>query len=141
MITSYRRRRGEAKADHSRNGLAPGLRSSSRKRPCFDPATDDLLRLADDLAHDLGGRPDIVHERAGLASIEAAIFHVTFEPGKRRDCRVTDHFDRMPANADPANDRTFSGTLSGRGATGVLPLSNRTVAQHPVRSIGPADIE
>src|SRR6266852_7992324 len=121
--------------------LLQSLRSFSREVAFFDPATDDLLRLADDLAHALGGRTDIVHERAGLASIEAAIFHVTFEPGKRRRHGVADHFDRMPANADPANDRTFSGTLSGRGATGVLPLSNRTVAQHPVRRIGPADIE
>src|SRR6266851_4747133 len=110
--------------------LLQSLRSFSREVAFFDPATDDLR-----------GRPNIVHERAGLAGIEATVFHVPFEPGKRRGCRVTDHFDRMPANADPADDRTFSWALSGRGATGVLPLRNRTVAQHPVRRVWPADIE
>src|SRR5260370_13575615 len=121
--------------------LLQSLRSFSREVAFFDPAADDLLGLADDGVHELRGRPNIVHERAGLASIEATIFHITFKPGKRRDCRVTDHFDQMPANADPADDRTFSRALSGRGATGVLPLRNRTVAQHPVRRIRPADIE
>src|SRR6266852_3115722 len=104
--------------------LLQSLRSFSREVAFFDPATDDLLRLADDLAHDLGGRTDIVHERAGLASIEAAVFHVTFEPGKRRRHGVADHFDRMPSNADPADNRAFSRALSWRRATGVLPLRN-----------------
>src|SRR5260370_28867 len=121
--------------------LLQSLRSFSREAAFFDPATDDLLSLADDVVHDLRGRPNTVHERAGLASIEATIFHITFKPGKRRDCRVTDHFDRMPANAEPAQDRTLSRTPSGPRATGVLPLPHPTVAQPPVRRIGPADIE
>src|SRR5271168_53163 len=57
------------------------------KAAFLDPAADNLLRLADDVAHDLRGRLDIVQERAGLTSIEAAVFHIAFEPGKRRDHR------------------------------------------------------
>src|SRR5262249_48949433 len=58
----------------------------------------DILRFADDVTNDLGGRANIVYERARLTRIEATVFGIPFEPRKRRGNRVKNHIDRLSRN-------------------------------------------
>src|SRR5215472_1668877 len=101
----------------------------------------DILRLPDDVTHDVCCWANIVHEGAGLSRVEATVFGITFESGKRGHDRVADDLYRLSGEADAADDGTFSRTLSGWRATGVLPLRHHPIAQHPVGCTGPADVE
>ena len=88
----------------------------------------DAFRLTDDITHNLCGWANIIYEGAGLTSVEAIVFCITLEPGKRWGSRVTNHLDRLPGEVYSADDGTFSRTFTGWGTTRVFPFRNCPIA-------------
>src|SRR5438132_3093349 len=114
-----------------------GLRCRVKPRQ----AVDDVFGLADDIANDLPRRLDVVYQAAGLSRPEGQVLEVARVFRGRCQARVSRDLHGLTGARSASHGCALAGSLPNRRLAGVLPFSNDGVAQYPMRSVLPANVE
>src|SRR2546429_7762543 len=114
-----------------------GLRCGANPRQ----AVDDLLGLADDIAHDLACRLDVADQAAGLSRPKRQVLEVAYVFRSGRQAGVFRDLHHLTGARSASYSRALARSLANRRLAGGLPFSNDGVAQYTMRRLLPANVE
>src|SRR5256714_8158455 len=114
-----------------------GLRCGAHPRQ----AVDDLLGLADDIAHDLACRLDVADQAAGLSRPKRQVLEVARVFRSGRQAGVFRDLHGLTGARSASYSRALARSLANRRLAGCLPFSNDGVAQYAMRRLLPANVE
>src|SRR5437868_8152698 len=114
-----------------------GLRCGASPRQ----AVDDLVRLADDIAHDLARGLDVADQAAGLSRPKGQVLEVARVFRRGRQAGVFRDLHGLTGARSASHSRALARSLADRRPGGGLPLSNDGGTEDAMRRLLPADVE
>src|SRR6266513_4971174 len=114
-----------------------GLRCSANPRQ----AVDDLLGLADDIAHDLARGFDVADQAAGLSGPKGQVLEVARVFRSGRQAGVFRDLHGLTGARSASYRRALARSLANRSLARGLPFSNDGVTQYAMRRLLPSNVE